>query len=204
MRYVINRSLQSSHPSHPLFLNCLLPLSSLQLRNLMGKEVIFPLYIFIYISNPLCFLKALKHLKTKAMEKLKHSPSLILILFWLLLWSLRFCFDTSLLEMMKTVNSICWSQEEGKQCIQVGKGNIINIFTILFWPISQLTDEAETVAASKATTLSQGCCRPNYEVEELDLFYHLINSSLIFSLPISSWIHSNMLSGKAHLAVIYH
>lgn len=59
-------------------------------------------YLYLYIRLSL-FPQRVKYLKTKAIKEIKEKHFFFLesILFLLLLWSLYFCFDTSLLEMMK-------------------------------------------------------------------------------------------------------
>lgn len=77
------------------------------------------IYFHLYLSSS-SFPQGVKYLKTKPMKKLKHFPSLKLILFWLLwsMWSLCFCFDTSVLEMMNGEKSML--ESEGKEKINPG------------------------------------------------------------------------------------
>lgn len=107
IRCMVICSLQSSHPSQTFFLT---PSSLfLPVRKVGGKRSHFPftyLYLYLYLKSS-WFPQDIKYPKTEGMERLKHFLSLKLILFWLLLWSLCFCFGTSLLEMRKTVKPTC-------------------------------------------------------------------------------------------------
>ena len=97
-----------------------------------------------------------------------------LLLFWLLWWSLCFCFDASLLEVMHS--QVYLLESRGRERINPHgklKGNVVGIFTRLFCATSRLRYEAETRAAVGQTEVKVG-------LRTSPLFQRLLNSPLVF------------------------